>query len=73
MKYAIVDAQTAVQMGLKETFHRRSKDGRRMIVNENELALTGDPGEQAKKMNGYLVNGKDLHILIQTEEWQQIR
>jgi hypothetical protein len=70
MKYAIVDTQKAVESGMQTGFHRLNKSRKKMIVNENELALAGDPEKQAEKMGGKLINYKKLHELIQTKEWQ---
>lgn len=70
MKYAIINKRSAETAGFRINLHRQNPDKTKIIVNENELRIIGDPGVWAKKLGGELVSRKELNNLINSEVWQ---
>ncbi len=57
MRYSIIDRKKGEDIGLKPKYHRLSRDGQRMVVNECELLKTGmEPAEAAAFLGGELLS-----------------
>lgn len=70
MKYAIVHKKSAESAGIDVRYSMHSADKTKVILNENELRIKGDPEAVAKKLGGTLVNRSQLNNLMNSEIWQ---
>ena len=71
MKYAIVLTELAEAKGIKHRHHKKSADKERMVMNENELKLYGDPHEVATELGGELTDIKSIKQQINNKSWQK--
>lgn len=71
MNYAIVNKRIAESSGINVNMHRMNQKKTKIILNENELSLFGDPSSVAKKFGGKLVSRSKLNSLINSETWNK--
>ena len=70
MIYAIINTKKGEEQGFLVLSHRTLSEGKKMIVNENELRLVDeDLMEAVKKLGGTeLLTNSELHNLIRTSK-----
>ena len=70
MLYAIINTKKGEEQGFLQLSHRMLSEGKKMIVNENELRLVDeDLIEAVKKLGGTeLLTNSELHNLIRTSK-----
>lgn len=69
MLYSIINTKKGEDAGFKPITHRLLKQGKRMIVNENELRLIGnDIGEVAKSLDGKLLTYAEVTNEIKADQ-----
>ena len=68
MLYAIIDTKKGEEQGFLKLSHRLLSNGKKMIVNENELRLVDeDLSESVKKLGGdKLLTNRELNDIIKT-------
>ena len=66
MLYAIINTKKGEEQGFLKLSHRLLSNGKKMIVNENELRLVDeDLSESVKKLGGEkLLTNRELHDII---------
>lgn len=69
MKYAIVNVKLAEELGIEHARHKKSADKKRMVMNENELKLYGDPAQVAEDLDGELMSIDKIQKQINTGTW----
>ena len=70
MLYAIINTQKGEEQGFLALSHRTLSEGKKMIVNENELRLVDeDLIEAVKKLGGTeRLKNSELHNIIRTSK-----
>ena len=70
MLYSIINTKQGVEQGFLARSHRTLSEGKKMIVNENELRLVDeDIIEAVKKLGGTeLLTNSELHNIIKTSK-----
>ena len=70
MLYAIINTKKGEEQGFFALSHRTLSEGKKMIVNENELRLVDeDIMEAVKKLGGTeLLTNSELHNIIRTSK-----
>ena len=68
MIYAIINTKKGEEQGFLKLSHRLLSNGKKMIVNENELRLVDeDLSESVKKLGGdKLLTNRELHDIIKS-------
>ena len=68
MLYAIINTKKGEEQGFLKLSHRMLSNGKKMIVNENELRLVDeDISESVKKLGGdKLLTNRELHDIIKS-------
>ena len=68
MLYAIINTKKGEEQGFLKLSHRMLSNGKKMIVNENELRLVDeDLSESVKKLGGdKLLTNRELHDIIKS-------
>ena len=68
MLYAIINTKKGEEQGFLKLSHRLLSNGKKMIVNENELRLVGENlSESVKKLGGEkLLTNRELHDIIKS-------
>ena len=68
MLYAIIDTKKGEGQGFLKLSHRLLSNGKKMIVNENELRLVDENlSESVKKLGGEkLLTNRELHDIIKS-------
>ena len=68
MLYAIINTKKGEEQGFLKLSHRLLSNGKKMIVNENELRLVDeDLSESVKKLGGdKLLTNRELHDIIKS-------
>ena len=68
MLYAIINTKKGEEQGFLKLSHRLLSNGKKMIVNENELRLVDeDLSESVKKLGGEkLLTNRELHDIIKS-------
>ena len=66
--YAIINTKKGEEQGFLKLSHRLLSNGKKMIVNENELRLVDeDLSESVKKLGGEkLLTNRELHDIIKS-------
>ena len=66
MLYAIINTKKGEEQGFLKLSHRLLSNGKKMIVNENELRLVDENlSESVKKLGGdKLLTNRELHDII---------
>ena len=66
MLYAIINTKKGEEQGFLKLSHRLLSNGKKMIVNENELRLVDENlSESVKKLGGEkLLTNRELHDII---------
>ena len=72
MLYAIINTKKGEEQGFLALSHRTLSEGKKMIVNENELRLVDkDLSEAVKKLGGdKLLTNRELHDIIKASKIQ---
>ena len=70
MLYAIIDTKKGEEQGFLKLSHRLLSNGKKMIVNENELRLVDeDLSESVKKLGGdKLLTNRELNYIIKASK-----
>ena len=70
MLYAIINTKKGEEQGFLKLSHRLLSNGKKMIVNENELRLVDeDLSESAKKLGGdKLLTNRELNYIIKASK-----
>lgn len=70
MLYSIINTKKGEEQGLLALSHRMLSEGKKMIVNENELRLVDeDIIEAVKKLGGTeLLSNSELHNIIKSSK-----
>ena len=70
MLYAIINTKKGEEQGFLKLSHRLLSNGKKMIVNENELKMVDeDLMEAVKKLGGTeLLTNSELHNIIKTSK-----
>ena len=70
MLYAIINTKKGEEQGFLALSHRTLSNGKKMIVNENELKMVdGDLMKAVKKLGGTeLLTNSELHNIIRTSK-----
>ena len=70
MLYSIINTKKGEEQGFLALSHRTLSEGKKMIVNENELRLVDeDLMEAVKKLGGdKLLTNSELHNIIRTNK-----
>ena len=70
MLYAIINTKKGEEQGFFALSHRTLSEGKKMIVNENELRIVDeDLMEAVKKLGGTeLLTNSELHNIIRTSK-----
>ena len=70
MLYAIINTKKGEEQGFLKLSHRLLSNGKKMIVNENELRLVDeDLSESVKKLGGdKLLTNRELNYIIRTSK-----
>ena len=68
MLYAIINTKKGEEQGFLKLSHRMLSNGKKMIVNENELRLVDENlSESVKKLGGEkLLTNRELHDIIKS-------
>ena len=68
MLYAIINTKKGEEQGFLKLSHRMLSEGKKMIVNENELRLVDENlSESVKKLGGEkLLTNRELHDIIKS-------
>lgn len=68
MLYAIINTKKGEEQGFLKLSHRLLSNGKKMIVNENELRLVDENlSESVKKLGGEkLLTNRELHDIIKS-------
>ena len=68
MLYAIINTKKGEEQGFLKLSHRLLSNGKKMIVNENELRLVDENlSESVKKLGGdKLLTNRELHDIIKS-------
>ena len=70
MLYSIIDTKKGEEQGFLTISHRTLSNGKKMIVNENELRLVDeDLSESVKKLGGdKLLTNRELNYIIKASK-----
>ena len=70
MLYAIINTKKGEEQGFLKLSHRLLSNGKKMIVNENELRLVDENlSESVKKLGGEkLLTNRELHDIIKASK-----
>ena len=70
MLYAIINTKKGEEQGFLKLSHRLLSNGKKMIVNENELRLVGENlSESVKKLGGEkLLTNRELNYIIKASK-----
>ena len=70
MLYSIINTKKGEEQGFLALSHRTLSNGKKMIVNENELKMVDEDLMRAvKKLGGTeLLTNSELHIIIKTSK-----